>query len=189
MKLDGKLLTQASNYKLEHREGSEKYAAGFQSIATIAFTVIVDEDLDDIYKLCIKFDAHAQYPIFSIKDRETLFQAALKQGTEKVKEKLARECALLGVSPHALNIHNWSIGYAGMLPQGAGINSFYNNSMGVTGPSGNFGPTGAGESKRFVAAAQKLGSIYQECLDYIPLEPGVVSIQVPVQVNYVWSSV
>jgi hypothetical protein len=38
------------------------------------------------------------------------------------------------------------------------------------------------------ASFVKVGSIYQELLDYIPLQPGKAYVQVPVQINYVWET-
>jgi hypothetical protein len=106
--------------------------------------------------------------------------------------KLTTECNLLGVNPKALKILNWNIGYNGMIQaaQSAIYNNysnstFMNGAQGVTGPQGVRGFTGI-ESNSY-PTAQKLGSIYQELLDYKPLEPGFVVVSVPVQVNYVWN--
>jgi hypothetical protein len=184
MKLEKEVSTEVWNYKLEHREGSEKYAAGFQSVATMTFTVQVDEDLDDIYKLCLELDHNSPYPVFSLKDRVPILEKALVKAIENVKAKLAIECKLLGIDKTYLIIHSWSIGYGGALPDNGVINSFYNN-VGIgraTGPQGMLGAPY--EAMHNSVAATKLGSIYQELLDYVPLNPGVVGVSVPVQVNY-----
>jgi hypothetical protein len=186
MRLDGDISTSVSNYRLEHREGSEKYSAGFQSVGTITWTMFVDENINDVYKTCLKIDSHMQHPWFSIKDRESLVKEAIHKATDDVKYKLNKECSLLGVSPDALKIYNWHFGYEGYLPVNASVsNQYYNNGLpGVTGFGGtNYLTNNAVSSAPTV---MKLGSIYQELLDTRALEPGMVSISVPVRVNYIW---
>lgn len=189
MKLDGEISTKFFNYKLEHREGSERYPAGFQSLSTITWTVAVDGSLDDIYKTCLTIDSHAARPVFSIKNRDVLREQALIKATENVKEKLAKECKLLGVNPEKLVIYNWNFGYEGFLESNRGMNNMlYNNTLsGVTGATGPSGLIGA-QGLSYQPTVQKLGSIYQELIDYKQLEPGMVTVQVPVQVNYVWKA-
>lgn len=173
-----------TNYKLEHREGNEKTSAGFQSINTISFTVVVDDKIDDVYKACLKFDSNMSHPAFSIKDAAPLHEAALKQATDNVKEKLNKECSLLGVDPSNLSIQNWSFGYEGYLPSLNHVTAqnFYSNgargstgAMGATGPQGPMGPV-----------AIRVGAIYQEPLDY-KIQPGTHKVSVAVRVNYVWA--
>jgi hypothetical protein len=187
MNQGGDIVVETFNYKLEHREGGEKYAAGFQSIANISWTVVVDERLDDIYKACLKIDSNASKPFFSIKDRETLNKQALQNAIDNAKVKLDKECELLNVSRSTLLIRNWNFGYNGTLANNQAINSNY--TYGMTGAQGARGVTGPQGSVGFVNAYQvtkQVGSIYQELLDYIPLVPGTVVVQVPVEINYVW---
>jgi uncharacterized protein DUF541 len=187
MNLHKEISTDIMNYKLEHREGTERYSAGFQSEATITFTVVIDENLDEINKTCLKIDKNMFFPFFDIKDRETLLQQAIKIATDNAKTKLNKECELLGVSTDTLRIFNWSYGYDGFLPIKNTSNMIYNNAYGITGPTGPQGSVGPTGPSGRISAAQKLGSIYQEALDYIPLDPGTIVVRVPVEINYVWA--
>lgn len=195
MKLEGEIVTARQNFKLEHREGTERYAAGFQSVATICWTCAVDETLDDVYQSCLKFDSNMPRPSFSHKDRDALQVEALAKAKDHVRVTLEKECSLLGVSPKDLKILNWTIGYNGAINTasyntnaviGSAVNGNYymsNTAMGVTGVTGPQGPQGGAGYQ----SVQKVGSIYQELLDYVPLDPGNVVVSVPVQVNYVWN--
>jgi uncharacterized protein YggE len=192
MNLEGEIITARQNFKLEHREGAEKYSAGFQSAATITWTCVIDEKLDDIYKACLKLDSNMFRPSFSFKDPDSLQIEALQKAKDHVKETLEKECSLLGVSPDKLTIRNWNFGYNGQLAANMAVlsNSNYymnNKAMGATGVMGPTGPQGAQGSPGLpYMGSQKVGSIYQELLDYIPLEPGNITVSVPVQVHYVW---
>src|ERR1700679_2617767 len=42
MQLDGEMAIDFANYKLEHREGNEKYNAGYQTLSSIRWTCLVD---------------------------------------------------------------------------------------------------------------------------------------------------
>jgi uncharacterized protein YggE len=187
MNLHKEISTDIMNYKLEHREGTERYSAGFQSEATITFTVVVDESLDEINKTCLKIDKNMFFPFFDIKDRETLLQQAIKIATDNANTKLHKECELLGVSTDMLRIFNWSYGYDGFLPIKNASNMIYNNAYGITGATGPQGATGPTGPTGRISTVQKLGSIYQEALDYVPLDPGTVVVRVPVEINYVWA--
>lgn len=191
MNLEGEIVTAISNFKLEHREGSERYPAGFQSISSITWTVQVGDDLDDIYRSCLKLDSNMLVPSFSLKDRESISQKALHLATENAKEKLVKECSLLDVSPSALKIHNWNFGYQGFLTAQTGGGSFNHNNYGVMGATGPQGPMGTPGVFTTVAnnqapVATKLGSIYQELVDVRKLEVGTTNAKVVVRVNYVW---
>jgi hypothetical protein len=185
MVLDGDVTTSVSNYKLEHREGSERFPAGFQSVSTITFNIVVDDKIDDIYKACLKFDTHMSRPIFNVKDRDILLEQALVKASENVKEKLAKECSLLGVATDKLRIQNWNFGYEGYLPTAQNIYMNGSNyTMGVTGVVGPTGPQGS--AGPVGPAAMKIGTTYQELLDY-KIEPGAIAVRVAVRVNYVWN--
>ena len=173
-----------SNFKLEHREAGEKYAAGFQSVNTINFTVEIDEKLDELYKQCMKIDQHMSGPYFNIKNRDSLNEQALQKASDNLKEKLHKQCSLLGLSPDKLRIYNWTFSYGGLY----GI-------TGATGPQGAQGSPGVytgmngmyyNSSNAFLSpVATKLGSIYQELLD-VKIEPSNAYSSVTVKVNYVW---
>ena len=189
MDVDGEISISVSNYKLEHREGNEKTPAGYQSISSISWTMIVGDNLDEVYRDCMKADPTMSYPIFSIKDRTTLQEEAYKKAGANVKEKLYRECALLGISPEKLKVYNWNFGHEGFLS--ANKNFVANAYNGVYGAQGVTGPTGpSGISANYLSVGQvvmtKLGSIYQELLN-VKLTPGTVTIRVPIQVNYIWA--
>lgn len=183
MKIDGEVSTSMSNYKLEHREGSERYAAGFQSVNTISWSVIVDDKIDNIFKTCLKTDATMSYPFFSIKNRDELLKQALQNAAEDVKEKLNMECSLLGINPKDLKILNWNFGYDGHLSPKAQA-QYYGGVQGATGPQGMQGSPGT--SGVNYNAVMKLGSIYQELLD-TKLMPGTLSVKAAVRVNYIWN--
>lgn len=194
MQLDGEIVSAISNYKLEHREGGEKYPAGFQCISHISWSVVIDDTINDIWEHCLKIDPNMPQPLFTIKTRDIISEQALQKASDNVKEQLSKECGLLGVSPEKLKILSWRFSYDGNLPITAAANAthpYYSNNVGVfgaTGPQGSMGPLG---DMRTVGAAlpvfQKLGSIYQECLDPAKLNPGIVSAKVAVQVSYVWA--
>lgn len=181
MKLDGEIQCDLSNYRLEHREAGEKFAAGFQSVNTISFTAVVNEALNDINAVCLKLDPHMNRPIFSIKNREALLNQAIQKASDDAKNKLAKECSLLNVSSNKLKIYNWNFGYEGYLP--------YRGSQGPQGIQGVTGATGPQGSigTYFNQPSMKIGSIYLESLDPVKLDPGAVSVRVVVQVNYVWA--
>lgn len=190
MKLEGVIETSRSNYKLEHREGMERYPAGYQSVNTIKWTCAVDNHLTDLYKHCMEVDRDV-FPMFSIKDRPALVEKAISNATDNAKEKLKKECNLLGVDPKALKIHNWNYGYDGFLPDRKSVsNSYMSNAgpYGATGATGPQGPQGSvgGNYRGGAAPVSKLGSIYQEELD-VKLVPGNVSANVIVRINYVWA--
>lgn len=190
MKLDGEVISTVLNYKLEHREGNEKMPVGFQSVNTISFTAFVDDKLDDIHKACLKLDPNMMHPRFSIKDAVTLYEQALEKVSKNVKEKLEKECSLMGIAPSALRIQNWSFGYEGFIRDLNlnAVNNYYTNSgyrgptgpQGATGAVGPTGPIGAG------SVMMKIGSTYQELLDP-KLEPGTHSVSIAARVNYVWA--
>lgn len=183
MKLDREMTISRDNYKLEHRENGEKTPAGFQVIHTVSFVVAVDEHLDEIFKTCLKFDAHMSRPYFSIKNREVLAEKATKKAAQNAKDKLNVECSLLGVSPEKLVIQNWSFGYEGYLPSANSSN--YYGVAGVTGATGPQGSAGPG-AYNWAPVPVKVGTTYQEPLDY-KLEPGMVSVKVVLRVNYNWA--
>jgi len=185
MKFDSEVETTSANYRLEHREGSEKFPAGFQSINTISFTVVVDNNLNELNKACLKFDKDMGRPYFSVKDRDVLLEQAIEKATTDVKSKLIKECSLLNVSPSGLKIQNWNFGYEGYLPttQNHYMNS-YAGITGATGPQGAIGSIGPGAHQG--PMAMKIGTTYQELLDF-KLEPGSISVKVAVRVNYVWN--
>ncbi len=189
LKLEGEIETIRSNFKLEHREGMERYPAGFQSVNTVKWTCGVDNQLTDLYKQCLETDRDI-YPIFSIKDRPALIEKAIHKATDNAKEKLSKECNLLGVDPKALKILNWNYGYEGYLPDRKSVSNSYMNSgaYGATGATGPQGPQGSSGSNYRGGApvVSKLGSIYQEELD-VKLVPGNVSASVIVRINYVWA--
>lgn len=189
LKLEGAIETTRSNYKLEHREGMERYPAGYQSVNTVKWTCMVDQQLTDLYKHCLEMDRDI-HPLFSLKDRPALLEKAINKATESAKEKLNKECNLLGVDPEALKILNWNYGYDGFLPDRKSVSNSYMNSgaYGVTGATGPQGPQGApgGNYRGGAPIVSKLGSIYQEELD-VQLVPGNVSASVIVRINYVWA--
>lgn len=196
MKLEGEIVTTRQNYKLEHREGNERFPAGFQSYAFIIWTCVIDDRLDDIYRSCLKFDATMARPYFSFSNPDSLQVEALQKAKDHVKETLEKECSLLNVSTASLTIRNWSFGYNGQLsvnnavtPYTAGNYYMNNRAMGVTGTVGPTGPIGAMSSPGLPSylVSQKVGSIYQDLLDYVPLEPGDITVSVPVQVHYIWN--
>lgn len=188
VKLDGDIGSQLFDYKLEHREGNEKMPAGFQSINIISFTVVIDHHLDNIYNACMKFDTNMYRPTFSIKDAVSLYEQALEKVSKNVKDKLQKECNLMGVSSDQLRIQNWNFGYEGFIPSlnVNGVHNYYNNS-GVRGATGPQGPTGTmGATGPVGPTIMKIGSTYQELLDQ-KLEPGNHSVTVAARVNYVWA--
>ena len=193
MDVDGDVSISVSNYKLEHREGNEKTPAGYQSISSISWTMIVGDNLDEVYRDCMKADPTMPYPMFSIKDRTTLQEEAYKKAGENVKEKLYRECALLGISPEKLKVYNWNFGHEGFLSANKNfVANAYNGVYGAQGVTGPTGPQGAqAVSGNWMQVGQvvmtKLGSIYQELLTAPKLNPGTVTIRVPIQINYIWA--
>jgi hypothetical protein len=186
MKLDADITTSLANYKLEHREGSERTPVGYQSINTINFTTIVDDNLDEIYKTCLKFDSTMNRPYFSLKNRTVLQEQAIQKATTDAKQKLNTECTLLNVSSDKLQIQDWKFGYEGYIPSATSQNTYLNGAYGVTGSSGATGPIGPGMNYSSNAIAMKIGTTYQELLDY-KLEPGMVSVRVAVRINYIWA--
>ena len=195
MQLHSPIEQEIVNFKLEHRENGEKYAAGYSSVNQISFTAVVDEKLNDIFKRCLKIDPHMTAPFFSAKEEETevLKEQAIQKAAEDLKSKLAKECSLLGVSQDKLKIHTWSFNYTGGVPAVGSVNAY--GSMGATGPTGAQGAMGitsnnwiqAGQAV-YSPAPQKLGTIYQEQIDAkIKLNPGMVSIRMTVRANYVWA--
>jgi uncharacterized protein DUF541 len=191
MQLDGEIVSDIASYKLEHREGGERYPAGYQSIATISWMVVVDEKLDSIYQAALKMDTTMIAPVFSIKDRDTLLKQAAEVATTSVKERLQKECSLLDIDPKQLRILNWHFGYDGTIPATRPQYSY--GMMGATGPQGSIGPIGLNGNFSnavgpggYQAAVSKLGSIYQELLD-AKLNPGSTSVKVVVQASYVWN--
>lgn len=185
MNLDCEIVSSIANYKLEHREGGERYPAGFQSVATIAFTTVIDEKLDSIYEVCNKIDSNITFPIFSIKDRDTLLKQATDIAAKNVKDRLAKECELLNIDANELKVLSWHFGYDGTIP----ANSY--GMMGATGAQGPMGhlnanAVGVAGPGGYQATVSKLGSIYQELLD-TKLNPGTVSVKVVVQVSYIWN--
>lgn len=189
MKLDTEIVSSIANYKLEHRESGERTPAGYQSINTISWTTIVDSNLDEIYKTCLKFDTNMNRPYFSIKNRTILQDEAIKKASSNVREKLNTECSLLGVSPDKLKIQNWNFGYEGYIPSNtASQNMYLNGYGGMQGATGPTGPQGSAGPTNYSSAAiqMKIGTTYQELLDY-KLEPGSVSVRVAVRVNYIWA--
>lgn len=190
MNVDGEISTSISNYKLEHRENNERTPAGFQSVNTISWTMVIGDNLGEVYRDCLKVDPTMPYPVFSVKDRATLQEQAYKMAGEDVKTKLHKECALLGIPPEALKVYNWNFGHEGFLSVNKNFvaNAYTNGAYGVTGPTGALGATGASGASGIVGVqlTSKLGSIYQELLNY-KLVPGTITIRVPVQVNYIWA--
>lgn len=190
MKLEGEIISTVSNYKLEHREGNEKIAAGFVSVNVIDWTIAVDEHLDNIFKTCLKFDSNMKAPHFSIKDRNVHISTCLEHAVENAKEKLEKECKLLGVSQDSLMIKNWVFNYDGNLAglNNAGGKSSYYGVTGVTGPQGAIGSqnySNSGLDTITRSLSMKVGSIYQEPLD-IQITPGTAMFRVAVRVNYIW---
>jgi len=188
LKFHEKWKENVSNFKLEHREAGEKYAAGFSSVNTITFVIEIDEKLNEVYQQCMKIDPHMYGPWFSIKNRDVLTEQSLQKATDNLKEKLHKQCSLLGISPEKLKIHNWTFtygGYAASGPQGSA--GSYGGVTGATGPQGPQGLAYLNTSNAFISpVATKLGSIYQEQLD-MKLEPGNAFSSVSVKVNYVWT--
>jgi uncharacterized protein YggE len=184
MSLDGKIETSVSNFKLEHREGGEKYPAGFQSVATVKWTVVIDDNLNDLYQACLKIDSTMNIPSFWVKDSEKLLEQAANDAADKVKIKLNKECELLGVSISKLKILSWNFGYGSYATNNV---SAYVGIQGATGPQGSQGSPGVtGAFLNSQPVFTKLGSIYQELID-TKLEPGIVSLSVSAHVNYIWN--
>jgi hypothetical protein len=126
-------------------------------------------------------------PVFNVKDRDILLEQALVKASENVKEKLAKECSLLGVSTDKLRIQNWNFGYEGYLPTAQNIYMNGSNYIGAMGPTGSMGATGpTGSIGPIGPVAMKIGTTYQELLDY-KIEPGAIAVRVAVRVNYVWN--
>ena len=129
------------------------------------------------------------YPIFSVKDRDTLQQQAYKKAGENVKEKLHKECSLLGIAPEKLKVYNWNFGHEGFLSANKNfVANAYNGVYGITGATGPTGPQGSAGPYMQIGQVvmTKLGSIYQELLNY-KLTPGTTIVRVPAQVNYIWA--
>jgi hypothetical protein len=193
MSLDGEISFTTFNYKLEHREGNERYPAGFQSVSHITWSVVVNDKINDIWESCLKIDPNMQTPLFTIKTRDVISAEALQKATDNVKELLNKECSLLGVSLEKLKILNWKFAYNSHLAVSANVSHpYYTNNVGVfgaTGPQGSMGLPGLGIHNAMLSQPiiQKLGSIYQECLDPVILNPGTASASVSVQVSYVWA--
>ena len=189
MDVDGDISISVSNYKLEHREGSERTPAGYQSISSISWTMVVDGNLDETYRDCLKADPAMLCPTFSIKDRTTLQEQAYKKAGENVKEKLHKECSLLGIAPEKLKVYNWNFGHEGFLSANKNfVANAYNGVYGITGATGPTGPQGSAGPYMQIGQVvmTKLGSIYQELLNY-KLTPGTTIVRVPAQVNYIWA--
>lgn len=186
IKLAGNIVTEQSNYKLEHRENGEVIPAGFQSCNHVTLVCAADGSIDDLYRSCKAIDSNMPYPEFFIKesDREKLFEMAMELATHNVRTKLAAECKLLKVDPSALKILSWDFG-----------NSHYSvGAVGITGSTGRMGPQGvAGVTgtigpqghMSYAPVMSKLGSIYQELLD-VKLNPGQATRRVVVRVTYGW---
>lgn len=198
--MEGDISTSFANYKLEHREGGEKYPAGYQATNTITWTCAIDDNLNSLYKRCLETDSHMSLPVFSVKDPVSVSELALQRAVDNAKDKLKKECDLLGVSQLNLRIFNWNFGYEGYISANANVNTvhgaltsgnFNSNSfgpMGATGPMGAVGMPGpVGPGGHAAPVVTKLGSIYQELLD-TKLHVGVKSVRVAVRVNYVWNS-
>lgn len=184
--LDGEISVSLSNYKLEHREGSERYSAGYQAVNSVKWTCFVNDKLNDLYKMCCKADTNMSYPIFFVKNRDTVVDQTIEKAADNAKSKLANECRLLGVSSAALKIHNWSFGYNGILPSNHTnqIQNVYNGyPLGVTGP---VGPMGSNYMNSVMPTVTKLGTVYQELLD-TKIVPGTTFTTVVVRINYVWA--
>jgi len=188
-KMDMEPSTTLQTFKLEHREGTEKYAAGFQAINTISWIMFVDDKLDDVYQMCLKTDSSTPVPTFSFKDKTKLQEQAIQKAADNVKEKLNKECMLLGITADKLKVYNWNFGYEGYLPMNKNfvINNGYISGAVPTGPQGSQGVNGVfSNASNFVPLPQKLGSIYQELLNF-KLKPGTSSVKIPMQVNYIWN--
>lgn len=191
--LDGEISSSISNYKLENRENGERYLAGYQSVNTISFTVIVNSDIDDINKMCLNIDPNMTVPQFFLKNKELLLDEALKKASVDIIVKTSKQCNLLGVSSDNLKIKTWNFMHGpldGRLPNYAVYGPV--GAIGPTGPMGSAGLNGFLNSSNvqhsgYQAPVMKLGSIYQELLDS-KLEVGVTSVTVTAQVTYVWAS-
>jgi hypothetical protein len=189
MTLEGEISSSSLDYKLEHREGSERISAGFQVVGTVTFTIAVDDSLNEIYKTCLKYDSQMSRPVFSMRDRDLHVEKALQNAADNAKEKLKKECKLLDITPSDLKIYNWNFGYEGNLPAlnfASSTRSVYNGSgvYGATGPMGPQGSTGAYGG--VLAAMSKVGTIYQEPLD-VKIESGSHTFTIAVRINYVWA--
>lgn len=193
MKLIGEVSTNSLNYKLEHREGGERITAGFQVVTTISFTITVDDNLNDIYKTCLKFDSQMPRPMFSIANTEPHLEKALQNAADNAQGKLKKECALLGVSTHDLKINNWNFGYEGDLPalNFSSTTKSVHAGGGAYAAASNYSAStlnlvGERDSLNIQSRAMsKLGTIHQELLDS-KLEPGTETFTIAVRVNYVW---
>lgn len=183
--LEGEIEQKASNFKLEHREGGEKIAAGFQVCNVIQFTVLITERLDDLFAALSSFDKDLFYPTYSLRNSEKYSKEAMDLASKNLKEKLIQECALLGVSPDALKIQSWHFGYDGSLNSLNAAQSYRNStSYGVTGSTGATGPTGVTGLNRL--SVQKIASIYSEELNP-RLIPGSTSFSIAIRANYIWA--
>jgi uncharacterized protein YggE len=185
IKFDKDITTSLTNYKLENREGLERYAAGFQSINSISWSMFIDDGLDDLFNTCYKIDPTMAQPIFNIKNRAALQEQALQKAGDNLKEKFQKECSMLGISQDKLKAYNWNFGYEGYLPMNKNFANGVYVTQGVTGVTGPQGAQGI-YLNNAQAAPQKVGSIYQELLNY-KLHPGTTTVSVPVQVNYIWA--
>lgn len=187
MKLHGEINTSISSYKLEHREGNDRVPAGYQSVNMISFTALVDDKLNEIHKVCMKLDKNMLRPLFSIKNRDVLMEQAIEKASTDAKETFKKECALLDINPNTLKILNWNFGYQGQSFNNSGLSNTRNGgAYGVTGITGPHGAMSSGGQSYSEPMISKLGSIYQELLD-TKLIPGNVTVNVTVQVTYIWA--
>lgn len=188
----GEISNETLNYKLEAREGNDKFPAGFQVLSVTSFTVKVSDKLDDVHRLCLKLDSVTHFPTFGLSDPAPHEVKVLDDAAADLHAKLNKECSLLKVSSDDLKIVDWQVGYNEFLATNSnrslGFN--YNGVYGVTGAVGPQGPQGSpGITDALsyqVPMVSKLGSIYQERLDMPKLNSGTMTFRASVRANYIW---
>jgi len=181
--LVGEITTSDSNYKMEHREGGEKYSAGFQSMNDITWTVAIDHTLNDLYEFCLKHDPNVSY-LFTITNREVMLEQAIEKASTDLKTKLDNECKLLNLSSDKLKILKWNFAYGNEHPTN-NVYTIGQGANGVTGVASNYGITSQLPGVYADRIVQKIGSVYQELLDH-KLNPGTISVSASVTASYVW---